>query len=86
MISPDVLSTTTYGYQTAIAFGLNSSGGHRGANDLVSEFLGMSQVSTQVSKTKILDALVTGHTASELPKMVQYTHICTVTVNSPITN
>ena len=38
MISPDVLSTTTYGYQTAIAFGLNSSGGHRGANDLVSEF------------------------------------------------
>jgi hypothetical protein len=38
VISPDVLSTTTYGYQTAIAFGLNSSGGHRGANDLVSEF------------------------------------------------
>ena len=37
VISPDVLSTTTYGYQTAIAFGLNSSGGHRGANDLVSE-------------------------------------------------
>src|SRR6202789_2528520 len=37
VISPDVLSTTTYGYQTAIAFGLNSSGGHRGANDLVSK-------------------------------------------------
>src|ERR1700678_4528589 len=37
VILPDVLSTTTYGYQTAIAFGLNSSGGHRGANDLVSE-------------------------------------------------
>src|ERR1700678_4239895 len=37
VISPDVLSTATYGYQTAIAFGLNSSGGHRGANDLVSE-------------------------------------------------
>src|SRR5271168_2053169 len=37
VISPDVLSTTTYGYRTAIAFGLNSSGGHRGANDLVSK-------------------------------------------------
>jgi len=49
-------------------------------------FLGMSQVTTQVSETKILDALVTGHTVSELPEMVQYTHICTVTVNSPITN
>src|ERR1700678_1443835 len=45
-------------------------------------FLGMSQVTTQVSETKILDALVTGHTASELPEMVQYTHICTVTVKA----
>src|ERR1700678_2984246 len=36
------------------------------------KILGMSQVTTQVSETKISDALVTGHTASELLEMVQY--------------
>src|SRR5271168_4068083 len=63
VISPDVLSATTYGYQTAVAFGLTSSGGHRDAKymTLCPKFLGMSQVTTQVSETEILDALVTGH-------------------------
>ena len=36
------------------------------------KFLGMSQVTTQVSETKILDALVTGHRVSELVEMVQW--------------
>jgi hypothetical protein len=34
--------------------------------------LGMSQVTTQVSETKISDTLVTGHTVSELLEMIQY--------------
>ena len=39
---------------------------------LCSKFLGMSQVTTQVSETKISDALVTGHRVSELVEMVQW--------------
>ena len=58
------LSTTTYGYQTAIAE-------TEVQTSLCLKILGMSQVTTQVSETKISDALVTGHTASELLEMVQ---------------
>ena len=68
MISPDLLSTTTYGYQTAIAFVEATEV----QMTLCLKFLGMSQVTTQVSETKISDALVTGHRASELVGMVQY--------------
>ena len=38
---------------------------------LCPKILGMSQVTTQVSETKISDALVTGHRASKLVEMVQ---------------
>src|ERR1700678_3956296 len=62
VISPDVLSTTTYGYQTAIAFGLNSSGGRRGANDLVSENFRHVTGHHSSVRNQIVDALVIGHT------------------------
>ena len=69
VISPDVLSTTTYGYQTAIAAWTALE--TEVQTTLCLEFLGMSQVTTQVSETKLWTPWSQVTLASKPVEMVQ---------------
>jgi hypothetical protein len=86
VISPDVLSTTTYGYQTGYSYCLALEATEVQMT-LCPKNLGMSQVTTQVSEflrnQKFWMPWSQVALASELPEMVQYKYVMNNTAVVP---